>query len=106
MKYLTAYSERGKMKQKVHLFFYQINGILLNTKLGNQSVFIKYHKISCPIKFSIENKKSIPTAYYNENSTGHLNMIYIKLLSGQTKQCKGDKPTFPNHFSVVTFFFL
>lgn len=66
--------------------YYQVNGKLLNTNLGNHSVFIKYHKISCPMKFSIENKKSIPTAYYNENSTGHLNMIYIKLLSGQIKQ--------------------
>lgn len=73
--------ERSKMEHKIHLFYFQVNGKLLNTGLGgNKLFFIKYHKISCPIKFSMEHKKSIPTAYDNENSTGHLNMIHIKLL--------------------------
>lgn len=77
------------MEQKIHLFYYQVNEKLLNTSLGgNQSFFIKYHKLLCPIEFSVENKKSIPTAYDYENSTGHLNIIYIKLLRGQIKQCK------------------
>lgn len=47
------------------------------------------------MKILIENNKSIPTAYDNENSTGHLNMIYIKLLSGKIKQCKEINLLFP-----------
>lgn len=55
--------EHSKMEQKIHLFYYQVNGKLLNTSLGgNQLVFIKYHKLLCPVEFSVENKKSIPTA--------------------------------------------
>lgn len=74
------------MEEKIHLFYYQVNGKLLNTSLGgNQSFLIKYHKLLCPMEFSVENEKSIPTAY---DSTGHLNIIYIKLLIGQINQCK------------------
>lgn len=77
------------MEEKIHLFYYQVNGKLLNTNLGgNQSFLMKYHKLLCPMEFSVENEKSIPIAYDNENSTGHLNIIYIKLLIGQIKQCK------------------
>lgn len=51
--------------------------------------------------FNRKQTKKIPNAYGNENSTGHLNMIYTRLLSGQIKQSKTINLLFPTTSFIV-----